>query len=284
MALVKNLSVDIEQSSGFCFGVENAIKLAEGNLEKYSQIYCLGQIVHNEEEINRLKEKGLNITEHSNLDKIKDSKILFRSHGEPPRSFQVAEKNNNQVIDATCPIILKFQKRIQKSFLQDENIYIFGKPEHPEIIGLQGQVNNKAVVFDDISKLDLKSIPSSITLYSQTTMPLNKFKEIVAFLNSNGVIVKVQDTICRQVSNREIRIKKFCSKYDKILFIAGKNSSNGKVLFQICKNVNSKSRFISSVDEIDKKWFDKNDKIGICGATSTPKWLLEKVKNYLLSL
>lgn len=280
----KSLFVQIETSSGFCFGVVNAIKLAEENLIKNEKLYCIGQIVHNEKEVERLEKKGLVTIAQENIPEINDCTILVRAHGEPPESFEEAKKHNNKVINATCPIVLKLQKRIKESFNNGENILIFGKPEHPEVIGLNGQTGNKALIFSHPAELQLDTLPQEITLYSQTTMSLDKFRQAVSILQESDKKLTVHDTICRQVSGREEKLTEFCQNFDKIVFVAGRNSSNGKVLFKICQTINSNSYFISSVDEINTNWFATSDKVGVCGATSTPKWQLENVKNYLEQL
>jgi 4-hydroxy-3-methylbut-2-en-1-yl diphosphate reductase len=280
-----NLNVEIDPDSGFCFGVINAIEKAEKNLEENAEeIYCLGEIVHNDEEIKRLGSKGLKVISRDDLHKLQDKRILFRAHGEPPSSYETAGKNNNHIIDASCPIILRIQKRLKKSYNNNENIYIFGKSNHPEIIGLNGQIDNKAIIFEGIEQLDISNMPEEITLYSQTTKSLEEFKEIVKFLVDAGIQVKVEDTICRQVANRKFKLINFCQKFDKVVFVAGKHSSNGKVLFDICKSANSNTYFLSSVEELKKEWFAPNENVGISGATSTPMWLMNDVKNHLVSL
>ena len=278
-----NLKIEIDENSGFCFGVTNAINKAEKVLDQNHALYCLGELVHNEEELGRLQKKGLKIIHNYELKNIKNTRVLLRAHGEPPESYKLAKRNNNEIIDASCPTILKIQKLIKEAYQNKENIYIYGKHNHPEIIGLTGQVNNKATVFEDINELKLRTLPEKLTLFSQTTKDINSFYEIVDFLNQNGIDVKVQNTICEKVYNRQKDLKDFTESHDRIILVAGKNSSNGKVLYDECKKLNPHSYFISSVQQIKKSWFKKNESIGICGATSTPMWLMKDVEKYLSS-
>ncbi|MBC6112554.1 4-hydroxy-3-methylbut-2-enyl diphosphate reductase [Pedobacter fastidiosus] len=273
-----NLQVTIDKSSGFCFGVVYAIEMAEDILDSEGYLYCLGDIVHNDEEVERLTARGLKIIDHEVLKTLKNEKVLIRAHGEAPSTYQLALENNLILIDASCPVVLKLQNRIKNSHDDDEQILIFGKHGHAEVIGLQGQTNGKAIVFQDLAELDTIELPSKFTLYSQTTKSTDKFYHIKDQLLSRGYDVKANDTICRQVSNRYGELEKFVANYDKIIFVSGKKSSNGKVLYDVCKKYNDNSYFISNVEELDQSWFSENDKIGICGATSTPMWLMEKVK------
>src|SRR6056297_588733 len=279
-----NLQTTIDENSGFCFGVVHAIKKAEKHLDEEKEVYCVGQIVHNEEEIARLEKKGLITIDHKKLKQIKNQNILFRAHGEPPSSYKTSEENQNKIIDATCPIILKIHKNIEKAHKNNENIFIFGKHNHPEVIGLNGHASNEAIVFETLEELKKLPLPRQITLFSQTTKSLQGFNEVVDYLKNQNVTLKINDTICRQVSNREEELSDFCRRQDKIVFIAGKNSANGKILYNVCKEANSQSFFISSEKEIDANWFAPNEKVGICGATSTPQWLLEKAKEKLENL
>ncbi len=279
-----NLKVSIDQKSGFCFGVVEAIKRAEDHLNKGEKIYCLGQIVHNEEEVNRLEQKGMITISHEEFKKLKNIKVLFRAHGEPPESYQIVQQNHIDLIDASCPIVTKLQQRVKKAYDNHENIFIFGKPGHPEIIGLLGQTDGNAVVFKDISELSFEKLPPKITLFSQTTMDKKRYAEIIKILREHGIDVKVNNTICGEVANRQPEIKNFCKSFDKIVFVAGKKSSNGKVLYSACKEANPQAYFISSVNEISRQWFAPNESVGICGATSTPQWLMQKVKSHLESL
>jgi 4-hydroxy-3-methylbut-2-enyl diphosphate reductase len=273
-----NLKVHIDQHSGFCFGVVYAIEMAEEILEEQGYLYCLGDIVHNDEEVNRLTSKGLKIIDHNELKNLQNEKVLIRAHGEPPSTYELAINNNLTLIDASCPVVLKLQNRIKNSFDKDETIYIYGKHGHAEVIGLLGQTNNKAVVFQDIKELDLPSLPKNLTLYSQTTKSTDKFYEINDVLKENGIAVNTNDTICRQVSNRDKELREFADKFDKIIFVSGTKSSNGKVLYNVCKEKNPHTFFVSNPSQVLKEWFGPNESVGICGATSTPMWLMEQVK------
>lgn len=273
-----NLSVTIDKSSGFCFGVVYAIDMAEDILDNEEYLYCLGDIVHNDEEVERLKAKGLRIIDHEQLHKLKNEKVLIRAHGEAPSTYELALANNLTLIDASCPVVLKLQNRIKNSHDDDEQILIFGKHGHAEVIGLQGQTDGKALVFMDIAELDNVELPSKFTLYSQTTKSVDKFYQIKDELINRGYEVKANDTICRQVSNRYDELERFVKDFDKIVFVSGKKSSNGKVLYDVCKKYNDNSYFISNIEELNLSWFRENDKVGICGATSTPMWLMEQVK------
>ncbi|MEQ8470726.1 MAG: 4-hydroxy-3-methylbut-2-enyl diphosphate reductase [Marinoscillum sp.] len=273
-----NLKVDIDKNSGFCFGVVYAIEMAEDILSDYGQLYCLGDIVHNDEEVKRLEAKGLVIISHDELRDIRDANVLIRAHGEPPSTYQLAVDNNLTLIDASCPVVLKLQNRIKNSFDKGEKIYIYGKHGHAEVVGLLGQTNNEAVVFQDISELDISNLPGNITLYSQTTKSTDNFYAIKQKLEGSGVTVNSNDTICRQVSNRDKELRAFAKEFDKIVFVSGTKSSNGKVLYNICKENNPNTYFVSNKEELDASWFGPDETIGICGATSTPMWLMEDVQ------
>lgn len=279
-----NLKVDIDANSGFCFGVVYAIEIAEDILELEHELYCLGDIVHNDEEVKRLQNKGLKIINHEDLKNLHNAKVLIRAHGEPPATYQLAMSNNLELIDASCPVVLKLQNRIKNSFDKKEQIYIYGKHGHAEVVGLLGQTNNEAVVFQDIEELDLETLPKEITLYSQTTKSTDKFYEINQVLKENGISVKTNDTICRQVSNRDKELREFAKKFDVIVFVSGTKSSNGKVLYKICSDQNPRSHFVSSIGDVKSEWFGKNESVGICGATSTPMWLMEEIKSHLEKL
>ena len=273
-----NLKVQIDQHSGFCFGVVYAIEMAEEVLEEQGYLYCLGDIVHNDEEVNRLTKKGLRIIDHDELKSLFNEKVLIRAHGEPPSTYELAINNNLTLIDASCPVVLKLQNRIKNSFDKDETIYIYGKHGHAEVIGLLGQTNNKAVVFQDIKELDLPSLPKNLTLYSQTTKSTDNFYKINEAFKESGIEVNTNDTICRQVSNRDKELRIFAEKFDRIIFVSGTKSSNGKVLYNVCKEKNANTYFVSNPDQVDINWFTQNETVGICGATSTPMWLMEQVK------
>ncbi|MBB6108108.1 4-hydroxy-3-methylbut-2-enyl diphosphate reductase [Mucilaginibacter lappiensis] len=272
------LKVTIDQDSGFCFGVVYAIDMAEEILAEDGYLYCLGDIVHNDEEVERLKALGLRIIEHAELANLRNEKVLIRAHGEAPDTYRTALENNITLIDASCPVVLKLQNRIKTSYDANEKILIFGKHGHAEVIGLEGQTNNEALVFQDIAELDNVELPQNITLYTQTTKSMEKFYGIKDELISRGYNLKANDTICRQVSNRDKDLPKFVRQFDKIVFVSGRKSSNGKVLFEVCRKHNPNTFFISSASELDKATFSPNDTIGIAGATSTPMWLMQDVK------
>jgi 4-hydroxy-3-methylbut-2-enyl diphosphate reductase len=276
-----NLSVTIDKHSGFCFGVVYAIEMAEDILNQEGKLYCLGDIVHNDEEVKRLQAKGLQIINHEHLKHIQNEKVLIRAHGEPPSTYELALQNNLELIDASCPVVLKLQNRIKNSYDKDEEIYIYGKHGHAEIIGLLGQTSNKAIVFQDLEELAIENLPKKLTLYSQTTKSTDKFYEIKAKLEEAGIEVNANDTICRQVSNRDAELRDFAKLFDKIIFVAGTKSSNGKVLYEVCKQTNPNTYFVSNPNEIRKEWFTEGDSVGICGATSTPMWLMEEVKQVI---
>ena len=276
------LDVTIDTKSGFCFGVEYAIEMAEDILKEEGELYCLGDIVHNDMEVKRLQKMGLKIIEHDSLKEMKNVKVLIRAHGEPPSTYELAIKNDITLIDASCPVVLKLQNRIKKSHDKKEKIYIYGMHGHPEVKGLIGQTGKDAIVFQDIKELDFDNLPNSLTLYTQTTKSKEKFYEIVSKLNKAGIEVNSHDTLCRQVSNRDTQLQEFSLNYDKIVFVSGTKSSNGNVLYNVCKSHNDESHFVSSSNEIKEDWFRKNDSVGVCGATSTPMWLMEEVKEKLL--
>ena len=277
-----SLDVTIDTKSGFCFGVEYAIEVAEEILKKEGKLYCLGDIVHNDREVKRLEDMGLEIIDHDQLKEMKNVKVLIRAHGEPPSTYDLAIKNNITLMDASCPVVLKLQNRIKKSHDKKEKIYIYGKHGHPEVKGLMGQTGKDAVVFQDINELDLDNIPSSITLYTQTTKSKEKFYDIVKQLTKKGIDINVNDTLCRQVSNRDNQLQDFSNNFDKIIFVSGTKSSNGNALFNVCKKNNNNSYFVSSSEEVKQDWFSQNEKVGVCGATSTPMWLMEEVKEKIL--
>lgn len=279
-----NLQVTIDSESGFCFGVVYAIEMAEEMLDEHGHLYCLGDIVHNDEEVRRLEAKGLEIIDHDRLTNLTDTRVLIRAHGEPPSTYQIALENRLELIDASCPVVLKLQNRIRNTYDKGEKIYLYGKHGHAEVIGLLGQTNQEAHVFQDISELDIESLPKEITLYSQTTKSTDKFYQIVDTLRQHGIKVNSNDTICRQVSNRDIELRTFAAQFDKVVFVSGSKSSNGKVLYNVCKETNPNTYFVSNSSELKPEWFTAQDKVGICGATSTPMWLMEDVKKHLEQL
>ena len=281
------MQIEIDNGSGFCFGVTTAIKKAEEELAKGGKLYCLGDIVHNGMEVERLHHAGLITINHDELRQLKGVKVLLRAHGEPPATYALAAQNNIEIIDATCPVVLQLQKRIKKQYGSnpDAQIVIFGKTGHAEVLGLMGQTDNKAIVIerlDDVKRLDFQR---DIYLYSQTTKSLDEFHRIIAYCQQHiveGAVFKSFDTICRQVANRMPNIASFAAKHDMILFVCGRKSSNGKVLFNECKSVNPNSYQIESAQEIDSAWLKNVNTVGICGATSTPKWLMEQCREEIL--
>jgi 4-hydroxy-3-methylbut-2-enyl diphosphate reductase len=275
------LQVTIDSNSGFCFGVVYAIEMAQDMLDEHGYLYCLGDIVHNDEEVNRLKNKGLRIIDHEEFRSLKNERVLIRAHGEPPSTYQTAIENDITLIDATCPVVLKLQNRIRGSFDKNETIFLMGKKGHAEVTGLMGQINNEGIVFSDISELDGQKLPEEITLYTQTTKSKQKFRETREALEAKGIKVNAHDTICSQVSDRDSELRAFAKSFDKILFVGGTKSSNGMVLYNVCKEQNPETYFISRVDEIDFNWFESGNTVGICGATSTPLWLMEDVQKAL---
>lgn len=276
-----NLIVSICQCSGFCSGVIRAVRLAEDALDRGEEVYCVGKIVHNGEEINRLIAKGLHIITLSELPGLKDKTILFRAHGEPPSSYKLARQNGNRLIDASCRVVLTIQDKVRKALANNEHVVIYGKMEHPEVLGLMGQGSEQIIVLESIEDADKMALPSEITLFSQTTQSLYGYHELVKYLEKKGIKIKLHDTVCRQVHNREAMLEDFAAHQDVIIFVAGRDSSNGKVLYNICRNVNPNSHFISTIKELDFHWFSPHQHVGIAGATSTPYWLLDKVKDII---
>ena len=276
-----NLKVTIDPNSGFCFGVVYAIEMAEDILREQPYLYCLGDIVHNDMEVKRLEEKGLRIIKHEELDSLKGEKVLIRAHGEPPSTYQTALQNDLQLIDASCPVVLKLQNRIRSTYEKEKNIFIYGKHGHAEVIGLLGQTHQEATVFQDIAELNIEQMPREISLYSQTTKSMANFYKIKDTLEEAGIQVDTNDTICRQVSNRDKELRNFARQFDNIVFVSGTKSSNGKVLYNICKDANHKTYFVSEPSELQQDWFGPNETVGIGGATSTPMWLMETVKEQL---
>ncbi|ERJ77425.1 4-hydroxy-3-methylbut-2-enyl diphosphate reductase [Prevotella disiens JCM 6334 = ATCC 29426] len=304
------LQIEIDEGSGFCFGVTTAIKKAEEELAKGTKLYCLGDIVHNSMEVERLTQQGLITINHDQLRELHDVTVLLRAHGEPPETYELARKNNIEIIDATCPVVLALQRRIKNQYEKNGNnitesvekvdleaelknkqrastaqIVIFGKNGHAEVLGLVGQTHSQAIVienFEDVEKLDFNR---DIYLYSQTTKSLNEFHRIIEYIQahiSEAAQFRSFDTICRQVANRMPNISSFAAKHDLILFVAGRKSSNGKVLFHECLSINPNSHQVESADEINMEWFDNVQTVGICGATSTPKWLMEECRDAIL--
>ena len=282
------MQIEIDNGSGFCFGVTTAIKKAEEELAQGSRLYCLGDIVHNGMEVERLHTAGLITIDHEEMKQLHGVKVLLRAHGEPPETYALAEKNNIEIIDATCPVVLQLQKRIKKQYVSNPNaqIVIFGKNGHAEVLGLVGQTESKAIViekFEDVKRLDFHQ---DIYLYSQTTKSLDEFHRIIEYCQAHidgNAVFKSFDTICRQVANRMPNIASFACKHDVVLFVSGRKSSNGKVLYNECKSVNANSYQIESAEEINMDWFLGVSTVGICGATSTPKWLMEECREFIMA-
>ena len=277
-------SVEIDSGSGFCHGVVTAIKKAEEELQKGGTLYCLGDIVHNNREVERLKEMGLITINHEEFNYLHDVKVLLRAHGEPPETYETALRNNIQIIDATCPVVLSIQRRIKKEYdkedLHDKQIVIYGKNGHAEVLGLVGQTQGEAIVIEHLEEAKQLDFSKSIRLYSQTTKSLDEFRKIVEYIQehiSPDATFEYYDTICRQVANRIPNIRRFAASHELIFFVGGMKSSNGKILFHECQQVNPNSHFIDQVSAIDDKLLEGVSSIGICGATSTPKWLMEEV-------
>ena len=280
------IRIEIDSDSGFCFGVTTAINKAEEKLREEKTLYCLGDIVHNGMECERLREMGLVTINHDDLSELHDVKVMLRAHGEPPRTYEVAKNHNIEIVDTTCPVVLQLQRRIKKQFDNNPNaqIVIFGKNGHAEVLGLVGQTNNKAIVVENINDVQKLDFNHDIYLYSQTTKSLDEFHHIIDYIQnhiSSEATFKSFDTICRQVANRISRIAAFAQRHDLILFVSGGKSSNGKVLFSECKRVNTNSHQIEKAAEIDLEWLRNIESVGICGATSTPKWLMEDCRNFI---
>ena len=274
------LSIEIDNGSGFCFGVTTAIQKAEEELAKGNVLYCLGDIVHNGMECERLRQMGLVTIDHEQMQQLHNVKVLLRAHGEPPETYELAQRNNIEIIDATCPVVLQLQKRIKRQYEEGSGqIVIFGKKGHAEVLGLVGQTQSNAIViesFDEVKRLDFSR---DIYLYSQTTKSLDEFHRIIDYIQqhiSPDATFKSFDTICRSVANRMPNISQFAARHDLILFVCGHKSSNGKVLFNECLRVNANSHLIEGPEEIDPEWLNGIETVGICGATSTPKWLMEQ--------
>ncbi|MCI4666562.1 MAG: 4-hydroxy-3-methylbut-2-enyl diphosphate reductase [Bacteroidia bacterium] len=275
------MHIEIDQHSGFCFGVVYAIEMAEDRLKETGELYCLGDIVHNDKEVERLQNLGLKVISHDDLRGMKDTTVLIRAHGEPPETYRIAMENNIELIDASCPVVLKLQNRVRQAYDDDRQIVILGKKGHAEVNGLVGQTQQDAIIVSSVEEAEALEIDGPVSLYSQTTKSTKLLYEVQESMNSKFEDFKANDTICRQVSNREPELKKFAAKHDAIVFVAGKKSSNGKALYQTTKSINANSYFISDLDELDLSLLKGKNSIGICGATSTPMWLMEKVAEYL---
>lgn len=291
------MKVEIDKHSGFCFGVQNAVEIAEKSLAAGEKVFSLGPIVHNDKEVERLSSLGLESIDHDQFSRLKDCKVLIRAHGEPPETYAAAAKNNLLIIEATCPIVKRLQSRIRDAWLagkeKNGQIVIFGKPGHAEVIGLLGQINNEGILVSEPSDIDRIDISKPVYLFAQTTMGLkayNTFADIIRKkMEQNGIAVtdnmlQVNRTICGQVSNREPHLKQFAGKHETIIFVSGRESSNGRMLYSVCKSINPDTHFVSSPEEIDQSWFKGKKSVGICGATSTPKWLIEKIRDIISNI
>lgn len=289
--------VEIDKQSGFCFGVQNAVAIAEIALMKGEKVFSLGPIVHNDKEVERLSALGLVSINHDEFMKLRNCKVLIRAHGEPPETYIIAHQNNITIIEATCPIVKRLQSKIKETWLKTKEsngqVIIFGKPGHAEVVGLQGQINNEAILVsgpDDFKKID---VTRPLNVFSQTTMSVKEYQNLTDILRKkmeeNGIqdpdkYLNINKTICGQVSNREPHLKAFAKKHDTIIFVSGKESSNGRMLYSVCKNINPDTHFVSSSEEIDKLWFKGKKSAGICGATSTPKWLIENIRDIISNI
>ncbi|MEA2105644.1 MAG: 4-hydroxy-3-methylbut-2-enyl diphosphate reductase [Bacteroidota bacterium] len=283
------MKIEIDNNSGFCFGVVNAIQLAEKELENNDILYCLGDIVHNSAEVDRLKSKGLVTINHKQFKDLKNYKVLLRAHGEPPETYEIAKKNNIQLIDASCPVVLKLQNNIKHGFddflKKGGQVVIYGKEGHAEVNGLVGQTNGKAIVIGGLKDLDKIDFSKPINLFSQTTKSIEGFYEVqkeiekrmIATQGTKEIDFITNDTICRQVSHRQPQLREFVKNHDVVIFVSGKKSSNGRMLFQVCQAQNPNTFFVSEQSELKKAWFNEVKSVGVCGATSTPRWLMENV-------
>ncbi|MDY3077701.1 MAG: 4-hydroxy-3-methylbut-2-enyl diphosphate reductase [Sodaliphilus sp.] len=277
--------IEIDQYSGFCFGVTRAINMAEEQLADTGHLYCLGDIVHNSNEVERLKQEGLETITHEQLKELHDVNVLLRAHGEPPETYEIARRNNIKIIDATCPVVLKLQQRIKHTYNDEPNepqIVIYGKRGHAEVNGLVGQTSGKALVIESVNEIDKIDFSRNVYLYSQTTKSVQELKKIIEAVKqrmTGGAELKIYDTICRSVANRIPQIREFATRHDLILFVCGSKSSNGKILFGECLDANPNSHLVSNESEINPQWLVGKKSIGICGATSTPMWLMNSVKS-----
>ncbi|HWP81256.1 MAG TPA: 4-hydroxy-3-methylbut-2-enyl diphosphate reductase [Bacteroidota bacterium] len=284
------MKVTIDKHSGFCWGVVRTIDIAEQELASNEEMFSLGDIIHNPMEIKRLNEKGLKTISVADLEKARGKKVLIRAHGEPPSTYRKAEELKITIVDATCPVVTKVQERIRRFYVQGYQVVIFGKKEHAEVIGLVGQTNGEAVVIKSLEEIDKVDLNRKTVLFSQTTMDkptFYKLKEelqkrvkelVVGSIEDEAIEFHAKDTICGQVSGRDKKLREFARLNDVVIFVAGRHSSNGKVLFEITRQENPRTYFVEDVPELDAQWFEKAETVGITGATSTPQWLMEKVK------
>lgn len=293
------MKVTIDKNSGYCFGVEFAIQMAEDEMPEGGTLYCLGDIVHNDMEVRRLYDKGLRVISREDLQNLRDCKVLIRAHGEPPETYQLAMENNLELIDASCPVVLKLQNRVKGAFDKmqelEGQIVIYGQKGHAEVIGLTGQTRGHAIVVTGPEDLVLIDFSKPVTLFSQTTKSTKGFYQIKELIEQRlkeargGAELTLMDfnandSICRQVSNREPQLSRFSQEHDVILFVSGRKSSNGKALYAVCKQHNPGSYFIENESEIDPAWLESAQSVGICGATSTPMWLMQRVASFVASM
>ena len=291
------MKVEIDNKSGFCFGVQNAVEIAEKALEESKKVYSLGPIVHNDMEVRRLANIGLISINYDEFSNLKNSKVLIRAHGEPPETYRIAKRNNIEIIEATCPIVKKLQSKIKqtrkKSSEYNSQIVIFGKPGHAEVIGLLGQINKEGIVVTNSFDLSEIDFTKPIVLFSQTTMSIGDYVTLIELIKAKykencitnlETMLKVNKTICRHVSDREPHLKDFAKTHDVVIFVSGNESSNGKMLYQVCKSINPETYFVAGEDDLNIQWFENKRTVGICGATSTPKWLIEKIKEAILKI
>ncbi len=290
------MTVTIDPHSGFCFGVVHAIDVAERELQSTHTLYCLGDIVHNNMEVNRLKEKGLVIISHEDLQQLRNCKVMIRAHGEPPETYQTALRNNIELVDASCPIVLNLQNEVRQGYeevsAKNGQVVIYGKEGHAEVNGLKGQTNGEAIIVGDEHDLVQIDFTRPVRLYSQTTKSVDGFQRIIRLIGARMRAARPgqepdfrwNDSICRQVSNRSSQLKDFARNYDAVVFVSGKKSSNGMILYQVCREINPRTFLVSDRSELNKEWFSGVDKVGVCGATSTPMWLMEEVAGGILSM
>jgi 4-hydroxy-3-methylbut-2-enyl diphosphate reductase len=289
--------VETDKQSGFCFGVQNAVEIAEKALLKGEKVFSLGPIVHNDKEVERLSSLGLVSIDHDEFRKLRNCNVLIRAHGEPPETYVTAEENNINIIEATCPIVKRLQSKIKDTWMKTKEtngqVVIFGKPGHAEVVGLLGQINNEGILVSEPGDLERIDATRPVYLFAQTTMSVKEYRNITDIIRSRLVASGISDpgkklivnnTICGQVSNREPHLKIFARKHDVVIFVSGRESSNGKMLYSVCKTINPDTHFVSSPEEIEKSWFTGKESAGICGATSTPKWLIEKIRDIISNI
>ena len=289
--------VEIDKQSGFCFGVQNAVEIAEKALLNGEKVFSLGPIVHNDKEVDRLSSLGLVSIDHDVFSNLRNCKVLIRAHGEPQKTYIIAEKNNITIIEATCPIVKRLQSKIKETWIKTKEsngqVVIFGKPGHAEVVGLLGQINNEGVLVSGPADFEKIDISKPVYLFAQTTMSVKEYSNLSDILRTRmeekgisdpGKNLIINKTICGQVSNREPHLKTFAKKHDTIVFVSGRESSNGKMLYSVCKYVNHDTHFVSSAEELDKSWFSGKKSVGICGATSTPKWLIENIRDIISNI